>query len=141
MIEQWIQWIPINNLISKYYIDTIIDDLENFRIILSELNNRNNKIQVIFKNSVDAYRSTDESYRLKIIDELNKQYGKQFYVDWTFFKIEKSEYIKWLVNQSYDTISESSIHFAFVAADSILDVVTTYEPEFKAITPRDKPGA
>ena len=133
MTEQWIQWVPINNLVSKYYIDSVIDDIKNFRIIFSELNNKNNRLQVVFKNSVGIYRNTNESYRLKIMDDLNKKYGKKFYGDWTFFKIENSEYIKWLMSQSYDTIDESSIHFVFVAADSILDVVTTYEPEFKFI--------
>lgn len=132
--EQWVQWQPASNLGHKYYIDSIIDSREGFRIILSEAENESNKIYVTFKNSVDAYRSTDESYRLKIMDDLGKKYGKDFYTGWTFFKVTNSEYINWLSAQSCGWSDELSfVHYSFVAADSIVDVVTNYEPDIEFV--------
>jgi hypothetical protein len=130
MKEIWEKWEPIENLAAKYYIDAVLDTIEDFKIILSQEDKRNNKIHIIFENSVDAYRSTDESFRLHLIETLDKRYGSDFYGDWTFFKVKNSLYIQWLSEQSYG-ISEdlNFIHFSFVAADSILDVVTNYEPK------------
>ncbi len=135
MQEKWIRWEPISNLSAKYYIDSISDNIKEFKIVLSEYRDKKKKVQVIFKNSVDAYRSTDESFRLGTIYNLGDQYGKKFYAEWTFFKVINSTYILWISEQSFGiTDSLSFIHFSFIAEDSILDVVTTYEPRVELIT-------
>ncbi|MGC2310232.1 MAG: hypothetical protein WA432_01265 [Candidatus Babeliaceae bacterium] len=133
MLEKWIQWQPIPNLMKKYYIDSISDTFDGFIILLSDENNKSN-VRVMFENSIDAYRSTDESFRLKTIHDLGQYYGSSFYTQWTFFKVINSEYLHWLSEQSYKiTDTLSFIHFSFIAADSILDVVTNYEPRVELI--------
>lgn len=130
MTEQWTKWEPIRGLANKYYIDSISNDENGFIIQLSDANNEEKKIRVIFEDSVYASRDTDESFRRNTVGILHEQYGIDFYGDWTFFKVTNSSYLKWLSVESYGiTDSLHFTHFSFVAADSILDVVTNYEPK------------
>ena len=134
MNEQWTKWVPITGLAQKYYIDSISDNIKEFSILLSEYYDRKKKIKIIFENSVDAYRSTDESFRLTTMEKLGQKYGRSFYGDWTFFKVTNSSYIQWLCDESYaSSYTSSFIHFSFIAGDSILDVVTNYEPKIEVI--------
>ncbi|MBM7615098.1 hypothetical protein JOC73_001660 [Alkaliphilus hydrothermalis] len=134
MSEQWVEWKPVDGLSQKYYIESISDVLDGFRIVLSDADKEENKVNVIFENSVHAYRSTDESFRQSTINILDEAYGTQFYSEWTFFKVVNSEYMKWLSVQSYNIIdSESLIHFSFFAVDSIVDVIAAYEPKVELL--------
>ena len=131
MTEQWTKWEPAPALIKKYWIDAVLDTADDFSILLSDANNAN-KIQVIFENSVDAYRNADETYRYKLICDLNEKYGGDFYGSWTLFKVLNSEYLKWISEQSCTISDNRSLqHFSFIAADSVLDVVAPYEPMIK----------
>jgi hypothetical protein len=135
MKEQWTRWEPVQGLAAKYYIDAIYDTIdEGLKIVLSDINDRKKKVRVIFEKGIDAYRSTDESYRLGTIDDLDIEYGTEFYAYWTFFKVTNSSYVKWLSEESYGCWDSLPwIHFSFVALDSIIDVVTVYEPRVEFI--------
>lgn len=135
MQEQWTRWEPIKGLAGKYYIDFITDSLdEGFKVILTERDNEKKTVHVIFKDSVDCYTSTNESYINHLIFNLDKDYGPSFYGDWTFFKITNSDYLKRLSVIS-STISDDAnfTHFVLLASDSMLDIITNYEPEIKFI--------
>ena len=97
MLEHWERWEPIRSLSSKYYIDSISDGIREFRIVLSDSCDEKKKIHVVFENSVDAYRSTDESFRQSTVADLGERYGNEFYGDWTFFKVTNSTYISWFL--------------------------------------------
>ncbi|KHF30062.1 hypothetical protein [Anoxybacillus sp. EFIL] len=134
MQEKWERWEPIGDLSLKYYVESLSDSIEGFKILLSDAYDENKKVEVIFEDSVHAYRSTDESFRQSVINKIDEQYGTQFYAEWTFFKVANSEYIQWLSEQSYGiSESESLIHFCFLAGDSIVDVVAAYEPKIAII--------
>lgn len=75
LTEKWVKWEPIEGLAEKYCIKSISDDVNGFTILLFDFKNKNNKLKVFFENSIDAHRSTDESFRLKIIHELGQKYG------------------------------------------------------------------
>lgn len=134
-MEKWIKWEPITNLSDTYYIDSIIDNCDGFKIILSESKNEHNKLTVTFESSVDFYSKTDETFVGSIINELNQSYGTKFYSEWTFFKRIDSDYIKQLSKQSSGIAdSRGLIHFSFIAADSLLDVIASYEPKVERIS-------
>lgn len=79
-----------------------------------------------------VYRNTSETLRLDSLYFLDANYGKNFYSDWTFFKIQNSTYIEWLLLESRQTMTiEWYIHFCFITVDSIIDVVTTYKPRIE----------
>ena len=64
---------------------------------------------------------------------LSEHYGDSFYGTWTFFKVSNSEYLRWLSNQSFETMNSTFMHFTFVTGNSILDVICTYEPKVKFV--------
>ena len=135
MTEKWSRWEPITNLARKYYIDSVSEDRTGFKIVLSSSENENQKIKIVFKNSVEAYKKTDETLRHRIVCELSDNYGDEFYVNWTFFKVTNSNYLAWLSEQSY-TISDTRhlTHFTILAVDSILDIVNVEEPQIEHIS-------
>ncbi len=129
MMEQWIRWKPIEGLAKKYYIESITDSIEGFKIILSCVTDPTRKVHVIFDDSVDSYKRTDESFKLSDIYEIHKQYGNSFCTEWTFFKVVHSTYAQWVSEQSFGTIEpEYFMHFSLIAMDSVVDIICDYEP-------------
>ena len=130
-MEKWTRWEPEKNLAPKYYIESITDRIEDkFNMILSDSKTKK-KVLISFPHGIEAFRSTSESFILLTIDTLDKTYGTDFYGDWTFFKVEDSEYLKWISSQTYNIYDESKfpfIHFCFLGIDSMIDIITTYEP-------------
>ena len=134
MVEKWTQWKPIEGLASKYYIKSVSDEIEGFKIILVPLKPKQSSIEILFKDGVDSYLRIDESFRQKLIHEIDKEYGLEFYKNWTLFKVSNSRYLSWLSDQSYEWSNVYDfIHFSLIASDSTIDIVVNYEPEVKFI--------
>lgn len=134
MEEVWEIWEVGNDLITKYYIESVADNIEGFRIVLSDATDESKKVEILFEDSVHAYRSTDESFRQRTINKLDEHYGTEFYRNSTFFMVTNSEYIQWLSLQSYGIAdSESVYHFSILAIDSVVDVIAAYEPKISKL--------
>lgn len=129
MQEKWSRWEPINNLSKKYYVESITDSItDGFKIILINDQNPEKKVLLSWPNTVYAYRSTYESFTLLTLHNLSENYGTEFY-DWTFFKIENSEYLKWISEQSYEiTESLNFIHFCIYGTESMVEILDNSEP-------------
>ena len=85
------------------------------------------KIQLTY--AAWAHRSTNETIRMGVIEELDKRYGTDFYAHWSFFKVENSSYINWLVDQSYGHANDFKIqHFVIIGMHYIVDIAATDEP-------------
>jgi len=124
MNEIWTQWKSVENLAQQYEIDSVVDTMDSFKIVLSEMDNPQKRLEVCFDSGVDAYRLTDESYWLNSLNKLDKKYGVDFYGYWTFFKVENSAYLSWLSKESFEiSDSRAFVHFAFLAVNSILEVI------------------
>ena len=129
MVETWTQWKPIEGLASKYYLKSLSDEIEGFRIMLVPLKSELQSIEIFFKDGVYAYSKTDESFRVKLPYELNQEYGLEFYKNWTFFKVTNSQYLKWLSEQSYEwSHAYDMIHFSLLTSNNSIDIVADYEP-------------
>jgi hypothetical protein len=134
MDEMWERWEPTTEISNKYYVDSIIDNIQGLRIILSDAEIEDSKIEIVFDNSVHAYRSTDESYRQKILNYIDEKYGTEFYSEWSLFKVVNSEYLEWIYNQSFGIAElEELYHFSIIAVDSIIDILAAYEPIIKKL--------
>lgn len=129
MREYWIKWEPLNGLANKYFVEEISDNTEQLKIILVNDFKPYHKVQMLFKNFVECYRSTNESYRLKTMYALIDQYGKDFCGKWTLFKVLNSTYLQAArkENPSISNISELS-HIAILAGDSLVDILTKNDP-------------
>ena len=134
MTEQWARWEPISGLAEKYDIVTVSEEIEGFRVVLFDEQDSTKKAIISFEQAVSAYRSTDESFRYKLIRDLDERYGSDFYGKWTFFKLTNSLYLEWLLDQSEGVFDPKSyIHFSIITSDSILDIVASYEPKVELI--------
>ena len=125
-------------LIKKYYIGSISDSIDGFTIVLADAIGNSPKIKIIFENRVNAFRNSEEAFRLSTIRYLNENYDNGFYANWTFFKAENSEYLKWLSEQSGEISDHYGVmHYSIITDDEILDIAATYEPTVTFITEDD----
>jgi len=132
--EQWTRWNPANNLAKKYYLDSIFDNIAELKITLLEENNKKNKVIITFKYPASSYRETKKIFKDKLIYDLNQKYGKNFCDEWAFFKVDNSNYIKWLSEQScgiYDDVP--FVHYSLITTNSILDLIDQWEPKIEII--------
>jgi hypothetical protein len=133
MNEQWTQWKPIDGIAPGYNLESITDGIPGLFIRLHENMNKKKGLLVSFTYSAEAYRITDESFRGETFLALSQQYGNPFFSEWALFKVKNSEYVQWLSRESSGiTNTWNFIHFVFLTQDSMLDVVTTYEPTITA---------
>lgn len=122
MTEQWIKWEPIPELFPHYRIDKISNTLEDLSILLSQANNPDIKIRVTFKEPIEAYRNTYETFRIKISNKYECR---------SFHKVEDSEYLQWLFEQSKSSNLDNNMkftHFAITTDDTVLDIIAKYDP-------------
>jgi hypothetical protein len=128
-MEKWIKWEPTKDLSGKYHVISITWPEDGIIIKLSDVNNTK-KIEIKFEYFVDAYRYTHESFCFKIFSDLSNKYGTEFYKEWSFFKINNSKYVEWVIEKSYDS---NFIHFSIIGNYEIIDIIAGYDPEIKVI--------
>lgn len=138
MSEKWIRWEPIPNLENKYYVESILDNFNSLSIILASYH-KQEKVIVSCESSVDAFKTTYESFRQKTIYEMSQKYGGDV-LNWTFYKVEDSSYLQWLSEESY-TLTDALLfsHYALIAGESIVDIITGNEPTVELIKSSEKP--
>ena len=127
--EKWTRWKPINNLSSKYYTNSISSSFNEFKILLSDIKSSKKKIKIKLKCLPESYRKINSSCNTNTACNASKKYT---IADdkWTFFKIENSEYLLWLSEESC-TVSKSRQlkHFVIITANSKIDIIDYDEPK------------
>lgn len=130
--EVWIRWEPDASLKLAYDIISVQDNMDTLKIVIGG-RKTDQELEVIF-DSTWAYRTTDETLRLNLSTQLSQKYGTEFYANWSFFKIENSNYMKWLLEQSGGYAEEFNLkHFVIMGSDFIVDIAAAEEPKFKII--------
>jgi hypothetical protein len=134
MKEEWVRWEPIEGLTGKYDIKSLCTDTNSLIITLYSCTSKEkHKIEFKFTSFVNAYRETNESFRINLFHELSKKYAGNFYGDWTFFKVVNSEYIAWLIQDSCAHAALKMIHFCLMGYDSVVDIITCHTPLVRII--------
>lgn len=133
-MEEWTRWEPTQDLSARFVIDALTLSHDGLIVKLSA-ENSTKKIEIIFDDSLDGHRYTNESFCFKIFSDLSDRYGTEFYRSWSFFIITNSEYVQWLSQKSFGYAGEFSFkHFCIVGDDDILDIVARYQPTVRIIT-------
>jgi hypothetical protein len=132
-VEQWEYWGLVQGVVKSYYITKVFSGEDHFTLVLSAGYDTTLKVRVVFYKTVMAYRMATETYNLTILDYLYKQYGKQFYNQWSTFKVIHSKYIAWLLQESCQ-IDQPFKHFSFWGIDSVVDVIAIDEPHIERIS-------
>lgn len=122
-MEKWTRWEPINGLSGQYSLDYFAWSEKGFVVELIS-GKKEERIQILFDEYIDAFRYTNESFYLKLPGD--------FYGEWNFFKATNSEYLKWLSEKSC-TLSDRMhfIHFCILGGDEVIDIVANYEPKVR----------
>lgn len=130
MADQWIKWEPNISVQRKYFIRKIVDDETGLHVFCIGTENHS-KIRMEFPGLVYAYRSTMELSALETIDHVVDENGYWMASEWTFFIVEESSYIDEVKNNSKGIYSDCDlIHFAVMAGESLLEVITDMPPHF-----------
>ncbi len=136
--EEWIRWEPIKGLSARYYIDSINDSGDTFKIVLSDADEFKKKVCITFIDSVRFYQKVEESLIFKRLDSLYERYGNNDCIKWTFFKVINSNYLRLLYDQSYETASIDFLtHFSLHAVNDMVDIINPCEPKVEFFEDHD----
>ena len=133
LVEKWSRWEPITGLTARYYVDGVVDTIDELIVRLVSDQDQSIGVEVVF-DSAWAYRLTNESFRLSLIYQLGLKYGEDFYTKWAFFKVDESDYLDWLSRESYE-FSESAemTHYCLMGLESFVDIAASEDPVVKLI--------
>ncbi len=131
--ENWERWEPLPSLCTKYSLEKIIEEGE-VSIVLS--GHKNETSRILLKISrLFAYTVTKNSFDDKLFNDLQEKYGPEFHTTWTFFKVNNSDFIKW-IDQESSTIASSWAreekpmqHFCLITMEEVIDIMVYGEPK------------
>ena len=98
--EQWIKWVPVDELEKKYDIIAIYYDFDGFKVIFRPIDEQKKLLQMLFESGTDCHRETNESFIYSYFE------NPDVFIDdpnWTFFKVKNSKYLKWLSENSHQS--------------------------------------
>ena len=107
--EVWHKWEPTPKITGNYKIGDFGFTYDGFKVIVEHRESKQT-VEVLFEGSIQAFRSTDEGRRLKLGYDLRAKYGADFLRYWSFFKVERSEYLEWISEQSYENSDGHHLH-------------------------------
>lgn len=114
---------------NEFFIDELVDNSNGLHVSLSD--NKSFNIKIMWSHDeLISYRNTNREY---FIYGLGQEFERKNYRR-NFYKIENSEYIKFIQKWSYpETIGATNelMHFAIYTAEDCLDVISTSEPKVK----------
>jgi hypothetical protein len=127
---QWEQWIPLEGLAKKYYIDHLSGTENSVMVTLSADDQEDKRTtQIVFCASVIGYRRTTETFNITLFEFLRCTYGGPFYWEWSFFTVVHSPYMQLIGQGSHS----SPMHYVILAIDSVVDVIATIPPNVEIL--------
>jgi len=121
--EKWLRWkFPNPNLADDYDIVSLQETLQTL-IVLLRTGESDRAFRLTCKN-VWGYRSTYETYRMGLLDELRARYGSDFHRNWVLFEVKNSEY-------AAEFGAKHLAHYVVYTDNYILDIVAESEPELE----------
>jgi hypothetical protein len=125
--EQLLKWEPFPDLPRNLDSPSLTNDYDNgFRLILAEPRANGRAFKVEFEQLL-AFRSANESYRLKLIEPMNSE------LPWPTFKVEHSVWVDWFHEQTFGIYRDWPVeHFLFMGED-VIEVLSARQPRFTEI--------
>lgn len=123
-------WKPIKEIKKNNYFDSLINTSEMLQLLLRDLDNQERTTIITFEEKI-CYRYIDEGRRGKTILELRKLQNQTDLMQFSFFKVLNSKYIKLLTQQSNSSYSIDNLqHYAYFDDNCFIDIITTKDPHF-----------
>ena len=129
-------WKPVSdslsteNLKGKFYIRSTSFDCDGFKIVLNKDTVPQKAILINFSGAAYSYRITEKTLSLHLLKAHAIVKKEEQSSAWAFFKLENSEYLKWVSHQS-DKISEDLklAHYAIWTEDWVIEILSSAEPK------------
>lgn len=132
-------WKPhnITNIPSGPYVFTATEcGEEGFFILLSLEADPTKQFRISFEYNPAVFKRTPLRFSRTRIRGLEAQHGSDCYKNYSFFVIEKSPYIQWVYQESFETLPPDWFtHYVFITTNEIIDVLATEAPSIKPIEP------
>ena len=128
-MNEWEKWIPLESIPARLYKDSLIDDGDSPRIIVSD-ETEGQKYSFLFDGLLLSYRNSDEGSRIRMLEHLDKHYAHLEYGNWTLFKIKNSSYLEWFTRESlkrYEGIVEVG-YYVFLTSNDVIEVLSVDAP-------------
>lgn len=128
--DQLLKWEPFPGLPRNLDTPSLTNDYDNgFQLILVEPRANGRAFKVQFEQLL-AFRSANESYRLRLIEPLNSE------LPWPTFKVEHSVWVNWFHEETLGIYREWPVeHFLFMGED-VIEVLSARQPIFTEIDRR-----
>jgi len=119
------KWEPISELPTEVYLEGLHHDYEGFRLLLKGSGSHGKMLRITFDPAL-LYRNLDEGDYL--YDEAD--YSQLETKEWSFFIIEKSDFLDWFqqVSQGIHR-SQHIIHYAIYTPNDCVDILSAYPPK------------
>lgn len=124
---KWVPWQPHDKIGAKLDLVSFLFDENGIFIRLRDLDTSED--YELKYDSVFSFRNSDEGRRLRLLNTLSEIYGDRFYKEWSIFKVESSDYLKWFHEETYGMYESYDIeHHVYITSNDILEIVTAHAP-------------
>ncbi|MBG0917870.1 hypothetical protein [Exiguobacterium sp. SRB7LM] len=128
-MNEWEKWIPVESIPERLHKESLIDDGDSLRIIVSDAT-EGQKYSFLFDGLLLSYRNSDEGSRLRMLEHLDRYYAHLEYGNWTLFKMKNSSYLEWFAQESlerYVGMGEVE-HYVFLTSNDVIEVLSADPP-------------
>ena len=116
-------WNPLEITPESMIVESIQDDYEGFRIILTDYNKRGQYLKIGF-DQYFFYRNTDESYMINYGNAIDKEILKK-----TFFIVENSEYYDFFIKSIPEVYEDMDVtHYPIYSLADCIDILAEKPP-------------
>jgi len=127
--EQWLKWEPLSGITPTLYLKKLKYEQNILTLEAQDKPNTNTPIFTIYFNDFLTARTMFEEDKLsnsydydKTIVQRNKQNSP--YCNWSLFRVEKSHYIEWFVQQNVGINQDISIvHYLIFTLHNLIEVL------------------
>ena len=132
LLGQWIKWEPLKNLSYDNFIYKTERTVNSLRIFL--INNDEKELLVIFEHSVIFFKSMNEIFASRPAGTPIEYEGCEQFLQWNFFKVANSAYLKMLSDESrFDLSTKGFVHYSIYEEDTFIDVIAACQPKVEWI--------
>jgi len=122
--ERFVRWEPIQGLPKTVDTPSLVHDNDRgFRLTLVEERAEGRQFTVAFEQPL-AFRSANESYRLKLIESLQPQ------LPWPTFKVDNSTWVEWFHDQTSGIYIDWKVEHNKIVGEDVIEVLSQRAPIF-----------
>jgi len=128
MKEIWERWEPVHSFPKRIYLQSLIDNKNGLTLLFETEDDKT--IAFNFESGVLSYRNTDEGDLYQTLRDLDKEYGGEFYSNWSLFKVKNSSYLNWFKKEGCGKwdYQDDVKHYVFMTSDDVVEVLSNYLP-------------